>query len=297
MYRLYKLLESLPLTVLYGLASVGAWLLESVFRYRVAVVNENLARAFPEKSAAERAAIRHAFYRGLADTTVEIIAGNRFSLEQFRQHLTINNVDLLRQLSDNGGRSIIVMTLHQGNWEWMLHRSTAEYAIDQAFIYKTLHNAGADRYSLEARTRFGSDPIEMRRASRDMVRNRRRPRIIYTIADQSPGNRERVYWTEFLHQPTAFFAGSAALARATGYPVAFAGCERTGRGQYAIDLHLITDDPKSLTEEEITERYVRLAEASIRKSPADWLWTNRRWKRQPPESSPRDQAATPDSSS
>ncbi|MGD2009373.1 MAG: lysophospholipid acyltransferase family protein [Cellvibrionales bacterium] len=276
----YALLARLPLSVLYGLSSLGAWLLEDIVRYRRSTVEDNLAQAFPSMDAAERRRTRSQFYRNLCDTTVEIIAGSRKPLGFFVQRLTIRNPELLDELSSNGQQSVLVMLAHQGNWEWMLHRAAAQYDMAMAFVYKRLHNTGSDTFSLAARGRFGAEAIEMRDTARNIIRHRRRPRLIYLLGDQSPGQRERVQVTEFLNRPTAFFSGAATLAKSTGFPVAYAHCHRQARGHFEIELLEITRDPGSVDEHWIIERYARLTDQFIRNAPDDWLWSNRRWKHQ-----------------
>ena len=118
--------------------------------------------------------------------------------------------------------------------------------------------------------------------ARNFIRHRRTPRLIYMLADQSPGARERVYVTHFLNRQTAFFSGAATLAKATGFPVAYARCRRLRRGYFDIELIEICRNPDELGEDGILQRYAELTEASIRECPDDWLWSNRRWKHQVP---------------
>ena len=282
---MYRVLARLPLSALYGLSTLAAKLLEHVIRYRRRTVDANLAQAFPNKSAQWRREIRGAFYANLCDTTVEIIAGSRQPLSFFSEHITIRNPDLLVELSQQGRRSVLVMLAHQGNWEWMLHRAAAQYDVAMAFVYKRLHSAAADEFSLRARGRFGAAAIEMRDAARNFIRHRRTPRFIYMLADQSPGLRERVHVTSFLNRQTAFFSGAATLAQATGFPVAFAQCRRTQRGYFDVEIVEITREPTAVGEAWILERYAQLAEKAIQEAPDDWLWSNRRWKHQVPTAS------------
>ena len=60
-------LSVLPLRVLYILSDFLAWLARSVVKYRVKVVRDNLASAFPEKSDKERGEIEKKFYHFLGD--------------------------------------------------------------------------------------------------------------------------------------------------------------------------------------------------------------------------------------
>lgn len=281
-YHLYLLLAKLPLGALHRLAAVATFLVRWVFRYRVQTVRHNLAASFPEQSPAWHRQTLKAFYQGFVQTTVEVIRVPAMSLEDFAERVEIANADLVRKATRDFTGSAMVLTLHQGNWEWMLHGATAALGIPIDAVYKPLHDPGADRFALESRSQFGAQPIPMSQSARNLLRHRRKVRLFAMVADQSPGFRERVHWTTFLNQPTAFFGGAASIARLTGHPVLFAECHRQARGRYRVTFREVTLDPKALTEAEIIERYVRLAEDSIRAQPESWLWSNRRWKLQPP---------------
>ena len=123
----------------------------------------------------------------------------------------------------------------------------------------------------------------MKGVSRHVLKNRRTPRVLALLADQSPGKREAVHWTQFLNQPTAFFVGPATLARLTKYPVYFARTQRLSKGRYQAELLTICSEPGTMSESELIEKYVALAEETIRLQPESYLWTNRRWKLTPPQ--------------
>lgn len=77
--------------------------------------------------------------------------------------------------------------------------------------------------------------------------------------------------------------GPATLAKLTGHPIYFARGFRTERGCYHVTLELLFDDPSNATEDDIVERYVRCVEDTIKAQPESYLWSNRRWKRSPPD--------------
>ena len=54
---------------------------------------------------------------------------------------------------------------------------------------------------------------------------------------------------------------------------------RPKRGYYTCTYHLITKEPQSMPEHEITKRFFAMLEETIRKEPAYYLWTHNRWKR------------------
>ena len=282
-YWLYRTLALLPLPIKYGLSSLAAVLLGTVFRYRARIVANNLHNAFPEQNIEWRKAVAQRFYRQFTDVTMEILHSSRMSLDDFAKRVTVSGIDELNRLSENRTRSVIVLTIHQGNWEWMMHAANAHTGMAIDPVYRRLHSAGADRFAYEARSQFGGQPILMEKVARNVLKHRRRCRALVLVADQSPGQRDNVYWTQWLNQPTAFFTGPATIAQLTQFPVMFARCRRESRGHYHLQLMPITEAPGQATPEEIIEAYACVAEESIREEPESFLWSNRRWKHQPPD--------------
>ena len=272
----------LPLPIKYGLSWVAAILLQRVFRYRSEVIDTNLQNAFPKRDAIWRADITKRFYRQFTDVTMEILHAYRMPLHEFKQRVTVEGLDELDRLTENRSKSVIVLTIHLGNWEWMMHAANAHGDIPIDPVYRRLHNEGSDRFAYEVRSRFGGEPILMEKVARNVLKHRRRFRALVLVADQSPGDRDNVYWTDWLNQPTAFFTGPATIAQLTDFPVMFARCRRKSRGRYHLSLIPIVETPGQLTEEAIIEAYVRAAEETIRREPESFLWSNRRWKHQPP---------------
>ena len=281
-YWLYRAIALLPLPVKYGLSATAAFLLRRVFRYRAQVIDTNLRNAFPERDAEWRRYTAARFYRQFTDVTMEIVHASRMNLDDFKRRVTVEGIDELDRLTENRTRSVIVLTIHLGNWEWMMHAANAHGDIPIDPVYRRLHNKGSDRFAYEVRSRFGGEPILMEKVARNVLKHRRRFRALVLVADQSPGERDNVYWTDWLNQPTAFFTGPATIAQLMDFPVMFARCRRKSRGRYHLSLIPIVETPGQLTEEGIIEAYIRAAEETIRDEPESFLWSNRRWKHQPP---------------
>ena len=275
----YRLISYLPFALLYGLAWLGYLLLYHVFRYRRKVVKTNLANAFPDKTVAERKRLEKAFYRRLCQVALEIIKARRMPAEAFLQRAKFVNPELLEQYSEGFSKSVIVLTIHLGNWEWMLHGATTRFQIPIDPVYKPLHNQSADKMVYEIRSQFGSRPLSMDESVKDIIRRRREFRVFVMVADQSPIRSERGYWTKFMNQEANFYLGAETIAKMTRFPVLYAQCRRIRTGYYEIEFKEVAKPPYDKASNEITDRYVALAEAAIRAEPESWLWSNRRWKR------------------
>ncbi len=281
---IYRLIAWLPFPLLYLLARLGYVVIYHLARYRRQVVRENLARGLPEKSGAQRRQIEKAFYLRLCETALEILKARRMCKEDFLRRMHIRNPEVLEAASAGFTESVIVLTIHQGNWEWMLHGTTARLEIPIDPVFKPLHNPVVNELVHEIRSQFGSRPLAMAEAPRDILRRRREFRIFVMVADQSPTTHERGYWSRFMHQEARFYLGAETIAKATGFPVVFAQCHRIRSGYYEMTFKPLAEPPYDRDSHEISDRYISLAEEAIRAEPESWLWSNRRWKRKrPPE--------------
>ena len=282
-YWIYRAIAALPLSISYRLARVLAWLTERVFKYRVDTVDQNLRRSFPNQSEAWYATTRRRFYQQFADVTVEAMYAWRMPRSELEKRVTIAGWEPLVSSDNESPKPGILLSIHHNNWEWLTQRASAAATAPLDGVYKPLHDRGADRFALESRGKWGATLVTMKGVSRHLLKNRRTPRVLALLADQSPGKRETIHWTQFLNQTTAFFMGPATLARLTKYPVYFARTKRLSQGHYHAELLTICAEPGTMSESELIEKYVALAEETIRLQPDSYLWTNRRWKLEPPQ--------------
>ena len=92
----------------------------------------------------------------------------------------------MEKYTKDGKQSVILLTIHQGNWEWMLHGVTSAMNIPLDPVYKPLHNKTADKLIYDIRSQFGSRPLAMANSAKDILRRRREFRVFVMVADQSP---------------------------------------------------------------------------------------------------------------
>lgn len=274
------LLAWLPFPALYVVSDVLCVLLHRVIGYRTGVVRENLRRSFPEKSAAELRAIERAFYRWLCDLMLETLKTLTISAEGVRARVAVEGVEVLRKYHEQG-RSVILVMGHWGNWELGGARF-ASLGLHQLYvIYHPLQEPHFDRLMHRMRTRLGNRLYAMNDVLKGMLRDRGQVTATAFIADQTPPP-EGAYWNTFLHQDTPVFSGTEKIARKLGYPVIYAGVEPVARGRYVLRFEELVADPRATGEGEISELHTRRLEQDIRRKPAYWLWSHRRWKHRRP---------------
>lgn len=281
-YWIYRTIAAIPLRLLYLLSPVLAWLVHRVFQYRRNTVATNLRNAFPDESDTWHAATQKKFYKQLADVTLEAIYGWRMSQVELESRVSLKGWDALVPREGETPAPAILLSIHHANWEWLLQRASLAVAAPFDGVYKPLHDAGAERFALESRSKYGATLVTLKTISRHVLKSRKQPRVLALLADQSPSKTEPKRWIKFLNQPTAFFSGPATLARLTLYPVYFVRTTRTARGRYEIELLDICINPDECTPDELVLRYAQLAEETIRMQPENYLWSNRRWKLKAP---------------
>jgi KDO2-lipid IV(A) lauroyltransferase len=281
-----KILSRLPLRVLYVISDILAFLLCYIVKYRREVVRKNLVNSFPEKTETQILLLIKEFYYNLTDVIVETVKALTISSAELNSRIQVLNFEqCMRELRNQ--QSIIVMASHQANWEWLqlafaANLTPENIAVDA--VYKPLHNAFYEKLMLTIRTRFGSYPLPMTRLPREIVSRKHITRIIAMVADQTPAP-ETAYWTQFLNQDTPFFTGAAKIAQRTAYPVFYVGMRRVKRGYYQVYAELLKIQPATHNlDHSIIEAYVEEVEKAIHSTPAQWLWSHKRWKHKRPVS-------------
>ena len=277
-YLIYSGLALIPLRILYFLSLIGSFFLYYIARYRRKIVRGNLTSAFPELSIAEIKNIEKDFYRHLCRVAVEIVKATRLPESEFTDRVKVRNPELIQEVSKNYTRSVIVLTIHQGNWEWMVHGATLAMGIPLDIVYKPLQNKPADDLAYAVRSRFGARPLKVADSTKDIIKRRKEFRLFAMIADQSPSKRSRSIRLPFFNREIPFYLGSEVIAKMTNFAVVFAQCHRKNVGYYEIEFIEISRPPYDKSSNFITEEYVRLAEIAIINDPPSWLWSNRRWK-------------------
>ena len=272
-----KLLSRLPMRVLYALSTLLFFIACYLVRHRRRMIDEQLARVFPNAGEGERRRIHRQFLRNFCDVAVEILKSATISAEDMRARVRIRNLSVAREYLESG-RSVMLVTSHLCNWEWLLHGFALELGFPLDAAYKPLHDAWAERLMLEIRSRFGARLVPAKQLLLDHLQRRGVVRALAMNADQAPVSTDRRHWTTFLGQETAFYLGAEQIARGTRLPVIYVVMRRVRRGRYEVELQTLWDGRETVEPGEITERYARACERDVLASPADWLWSYRRWR-------------------
>ncbi|MDB5257928.1 MAG: KDO2-lipid lauroyltransferase [Chitinophagaceae bacterium] len=273
------LVSILPFRILYIISDGLYIVFYYLIGYRKKVVLQNLRHSFPEKSEKEIAVICKKFYHYFCDLILESLKTLTISRRQVKKHVVFseNSIATFKKYYENK-QSIVLVMGHMGNWELAgAGFSQLSSFHDLYILYHPLTNKRFDNLVYHMRTRLGNKLYAMNEALRGMLRDRDKITATAFIADQTPSP-EGAYWTTFLHQDTPVFRGTEKLATKLNYPVVYASVSRPKRGIYAVELEILTENPKACQENEISEKHTRRLEKDILLQPEIWLWTHKRWK-------------------
>lgn len=279
-YLILYPLSLLPLCVLYGIGDFLYLILYYLAGYRRKVVRTNLERAFPEKSETERRRIERRYYRHLSDLLVEGVKMLSMSRKNVLRRYRCTNPEILREYAAEK-QSILLMSAHYNDWEWMVLSLEMQTPLHGVGVGKENTNKSFEGIINRFRTRYGTEVVFARNVRECMKRymEEGRPCAYMMLSDQTPASAGRAWLLpSFLNQPTDMIYGSEHFAKKYGFPVLYYRVERRRRGHYLWTLEKITDRPQETADGAIVRCYAELLERDIRREPACWLWSHRRWK-------------------
>ncbi|HQR12018.1 MAG TPA: lysophospholipid acyltransferase family protein [Casimicrobiaceae bacterium] len=278
MKLLLKALTWFPLWMVYPWGWILYFITFRVLRWRRRRVVEDIARAFPDKSPAECFEIARRMYRNLGDGLIEALWGYGASAEEFRRRVVMENPELVQHYA-NAGKTVLLLTAHVCNWEWLFLGAGAHFGIPIDVVYRRQGLDSVDEYVRDARARFGGRVIPREDFIFEIMKWSGEPRAYALVADQTPKHHETRHWTRFLNQDTAFFLGAGKIANFMQAPVLYVAMRRIRRGYYSVRLWVLAEPPYDVGSDVlISERYARSLESEILANPSDWLWLQKKWK-------------------
>ncbi len=266
----------------YRMSDVLSWIMFDVLRYRKKVIWNNLRNSFPSLTDAELRPIARKFYKHFTDLLLETIKLQNATAEEVRERMTGDTRlvdDLYRQ-----NKSAVFILGHRGNWELANLFAALSFRQKAVVVYKPLSSAFFERWFSKLRTRFGSEMVPMKEVYSYLSTPAKEPFLLFLVNDQSP-NPSKAFWTRFLNQDTGVFRGVELISRQHNLPVLYADIQKdeSRRGYYKLNMELVTSSPEEVPNNGILQQQIRLLERDILGSPANWLWTHRRWKHRKPE--------------
>lgn len=257
-----------------------AWLVSDVIPLRRKVVDDNLAHAFPELSAAQRATLRRQMWEHLFLLVLEVAHSPRKIHDtSWRQFIRLTNVaPMVRLLMTN--RPKLLVTAHFGNFE-VGGFALGILGYPTYTVARTLDNPYLDRFVNRFRGASGQFIIPKKGGFDQMLKVMDGGGVITLLADQYAG--EKACWVEFFGRQASAHKAIALLSLENDAPMVIAYARRLQRPlQFELAITAISD-PRQARDEvgsirELTQWYTNRLEEFIRLNPEQYWWVHRRWK-------------------
>ncbi|RXG15462.1 KDO2-lipid IV(A) lauroyltransferase [Leeuwenhoekiella aestuarii] len=277
-YPLLWLISKLPFWLFYKVSDAVFVLAYHIVGYRRKTVTKNLKLAFPEKEESEIKKIEKQFYRHMCDMFLEMIKSISISAEELQKRFQFDDLTIIEKLAKEQRSSLIVMG-HYASYEWL---TALQFYFDHSGygIYKRIKNPYFDKLIHDIREKWNSKLLANKEAT-FIIRKQQRAGKMATyafIADQSPKTRRNQYCTNFLGQNVPFFTGVERLAKSENMPVIYLAVDKVKRGFYKASFKVITEEPNSVPDYDITDAFAEHLENQIYKAPQYYLWTHKRFK-------------------
>jgi KDO2-lipid IV(A) lauroyltransferase len=276
LYALLYGISMLPLRVLYILSDVLVVFVYHLVGYRKGIVLSNLKVAFPEKTERERRAIAKQFYRNFTDTIVESVKLIS-SGEALIDKMFVGNMDALNAVAEKG-KNVQIHAMHNFNWEVVNQGVSRLLKRPLLAVYQPITNKFFNDIFMKVRSRFGTKLIPANDFKNNFIHLDTEQHLLALVADQNPGNPAKAWWLNFFGKPAPFVMGPERAARERNTIVVFANFFKVKRGVYSFESVLVTEDPASMKEGDLTKLYLKYIQEKIRERPDNYLWSHRRWK-------------------
>jgi KDO2-lipid IV(A) lauroyltransferase len=281
---LYLLFNWLPYRLSLRVGAAGGWLIYGLDGRHRRLVQEQLRMAFPDWSASTIRRIARQCYDNMGRSVAEFARLGRADRETILGWVTVEGREHLDR-AVAGGRGVLFVTAHLGNWELMAVVCTLlGYRLFP--VARPLDNPWLNRLIDRIRSRHGSTVISKKdeSAPRDLIQALRDGDCVGILLDQNMAPYDGVF-VEFFGRPACTAKGLALIARRTGAPVLPAFIVRDADDRHRlivlppVELSRTNDVQQDVITN--TARCTAVIERMVRRYPDQWLWMHRRWKTQP----------------
>ncbi len=261
---------------------LGIFLYHILRRHRIASFN-NLTIAFGNEKdpIASTRIIKNSFIN-LGKSLIEILA-----LPNLKPHErdALVSWEGEEYLKDTGGKGVILITGHIGNWELMgaalAHRGYPIHA-----IATPLYNSRIDQIIIQLRSLFGVKTISRGTpsSSRKILEVLRKKEILALLIDQD--TRVDGVFVPFFNKKAYTPAGAAQLAVRSNAVTVMAFITRLPNNRHKLTIEkpltLFRTEDKKRNIENNTALFTSHIEQKIRMNPDQWVWMHARWKTEAP---------------
>lgn len=266
-------------------AGAGLGGLLRLLGWRLGLVQSNLLLAYPGATAEMgrfRLEVERGFYRHFGRLVLEItlILSGRWR-QWVRDHVVVHGLENWKKAHVRG-RGVLFVSNHLGNWEAMaaaMAQSGAEVLIVTKHLKPEWLHQKMEAGRLSAGVRGTYEP----RTLKDVLSHLKKGRTVGFVIDQYAGAPIGIR-VPFFGIPVGTLAAPAIVARRTGAAVLPVHNYRDELGRFHMEIGPAFgdfDEALGGSHRELASHlalWVAETEKGVRKHPAQWLWSHRRFK-------------------
>ena len=257
------------------------------FGIRRAVVERQVAAAFPGLDATEVERIARASYANLGRTTIETALLPTYSREQVLELVERAEGWEIVDRAFAHGRGVMFVSGHLGNWE-LGGSYVAARGVPLEAVARRMENPLFDTYLNETRHRIGMTVIHDADAVRRVPRAMREQHGVAFLVDQGAVGLAST-WVPFFGRYAKTPRGPAVFALRLKTPLIFACALRQPNGRFVMHFEEVPVEPTGTLDadvDRIVATYTSTLERWVRRAPEQYFWHHRRWKHQRPGTPP-----------
>jgi len=260
-----------------GLGAAAYFLL--VKERRKALLHLQLALG-GERSSEDRRRIALESFRNLGRTLFEVLNLNRLTRDKIDRLVRFEGERALKAAAA-GGRGVLFVTAHIGNWELMGRVVAMHYPL--AVVAAPIYDRRVEKIMIGLRAAQGIETLvrDSPGSLKRLIAMLRRGGVVGLLIDQD--TKTDGVFVPFFHQEAFTPTGPASLAFRTGASVVVGFIIREGRNRHRIIVHGPLDiSSTGQIERDVrdqTARFTKMIEEQVRKTPEQWIWMHRRWKK------------------
>ena len=278
-----KLLGILPLSLAraVGISLAGIFYL---FHFRLRRVGmRNLALAFPENSAKERARILRGEFSSLGRQLAEVCQFPRFTPQNIDQVVDYDGFENYEQARARG-KGVLFLTAHFGGWELSAFAHSL-HGHPMHIVMRPMDNVYLDSMITHYRTMHGNKTVDKDDFVRGLLAAMKAGECVGILMDTNMTPPQGIF-VNFFGIPACTASGLARIALRSDAAVVpgFTIWDRT-LGKYrlrfdpAVELVRTGDLEADILAN--TQKFTSIIENYVRRYPEQWLWVHRRWKTRP----------------
>jgi KDO2-lipid IV(A) lauroyltransferase len=242
------------------------------------IAEQNVASAFPARSAADRQQIVRGAFGHFGRLLLQLVKFSTMSPAAMLARVEFEGEEHV-QAAYGQGRGVLFVTGHFGYWELqaMVHALRLR---PMAVVARPLDNQPLNDLLERIRTRTGNAVIYRRGTIRRVLRTLQDGGSVGILIDQHILGGDAIQ-VDFFGRPAATTSAVAALALRTGAPVVPLFALPLGGARYRMVYEHQVEPPDAESADairEFTQRCTDVLEMYVRRHPDLWLWMHRRWR-------------------